>query len=228
MSLYHDRLLPWLIDRAMRSHMLAPYRRETLLAAAGRVLEIGIGSGHNLGFYADEAAEIVGIDVSRALLGKAALRAAKDDDPRSLHLVLADAAELPFATASFDAAVLTWTLCSIPDPAAALSEIRRVLKPGGTLHYVEHGRAPEPRVQQLQDRLTPLWRWLSGGCHLNRKADALIEAAGFRLAQHATGYARGPRFVAYFYSGRAVADGADLARGAADGSRPAGPGSLLS
>ena len=204
MGLYHDHLLPWLIDATMRSGVLAPYRRRTVVAAAGRILEIGIGSGHNLAFYSGDVADIVGIDVSEALLAKASARAAKGR--WRVRLVRADAADLPFAGASFDAAVLTWTLCSLPDPAAALAEIRRVLKRGGTLHYVEHGRTPEPRVQQLQDRLTPVWRRLSGGCHLNREIDALIEKAGFRLDERAAGYAPGPRFVAYFYTGRATAD----------------------
>jgi ubiquinone/menaquinone biosynthesis C-methylase UbiE len=205
MGIYHDRLLPWLIDRTMRSGMLVPYRLGTVGTTHGRILEIGIGSGHNLAFYGDGAAEVVGLDMSAALLAKAAEEAGKRRLP--VRLVRADGARLPFADAAFDAAVLTWTLCSIADPAAALAEIRRVLKPGGTLHYVEHGRAPEPGVRRLQDLLTPAWRRLSGGCHLNREMDALIEAAGFRLAEGAAEYAPGPRFVAYFYSGRAVADG---------------------
>jgi ubiquinone/menaquinone biosynthesis C-methylase UbiE len=205
MGIYHDRLLPWLIDRTMRSGMLAPYRRGGVGAAQGRILEIGMGSGHNLAFYGDAAAEVVGLDMSAALLGRAAEEAGKRRLP--VRLVLADGASLPFAKASFDAAVLTWTLCSIADPAAALAEIRRVLKPAGTLHYVEHGLAPEPGVRRLQDLLTPAWRRLSGGCHLNREMDALIEAAGFRHAEAGAGYAPGPRFVAYFYTGQAVADG---------------------
>jgi ubiquinone/menaquinone biosynthesis C-methylase UbiE len=188
----------------MRTGMLAPYRRGVVGTTQGRILEIGIGSGHNLAFYGDAATEVVGVDASAALLGKAARGAGKRQLP--VRLVRADGARLPFADASFDAAVLAWTLCSIADPAAALAEIRRVLKQGGTLHYVEHGRAPEPKVRRLQDLLTPAWRRLSGGCHLNREMDALIEAAGFRHAEGAAGYAPGPRFVAYFYTGRAVAD----------------------
>ncbi|MCU0893406.1 MAG: class I SAM-dependent methyltransferase [Rhodospirillales bacterium] len=207
MGIYHDRLLPWLIDKTMRSGMLAPYRLGVVGTTHGRILEIGIGSGHNLAFYGSAATEVVGLDMSAALLAKAAEEAVKRRLP--VRLVRADGASLPFTDAAFDAAVLTWTLCSIADPAAALTEIRRVLKPGGTLHYVEHGRAPEPEVRRLQDLLTPAWRRLSGGCHLNREMDALIEAAGFRLAEGNAGYAAGPRFVAYFYSGRAIADGPD-------------------
>jgi ubiquinone/menaquinone biosynthesis C-methylase UbiE len=207
MGLYHDRLLPWLIDRTMRSEILAPYRRQAVAPAAGRVLEVGIGSGQNVGFYGVAAATVVGIDVSGPLLARAMARAAGEQVGRTLHLVRAAAGGLPFAEASFDAAVLTWTLCSIADPAAALAEIRRVLKPGGLLHYVEHGRAPEPGVHRLQDRLTPLWRRLAGGCHLNREVAALIASAGFRLTRQCAGYAPGPRIVAYFYLGCAVAAG---------------------
>lgn len=228
MGLYHDRLLPWLIANAMRSEILVPHRRHTVAAAAGRVLEVGVGSGQNLGFYGAAVAEVVGIDVSRPLLARAAARAAGEPGAPGtsrLHLVAADAGSLPFAGASFDAAVLTWTLCSIADPAAALAEIRRVLRPGGVLHYVEHGRAPEPGVQRLQDRLTPLWRRVAGGCHLNREIDTLIAAAGFRLARRDAGYAPGPRIVAYFYSGAAVAaDGQEPA----DGRRSASPASFVS
>lgn len=205
MGLYHDRLLPWLIDATMRSRMLAPYRRSVARGASGRILEIGIGSGLNLGFYGEAAANVVGVDVSAALLDRAAKQAGERRLP--VGLVRADGARLPFAASSFDAALLTWTLCSIRDPAAALAEIRRVLRPGGALHYVEHGEAPEAGVRRLQDRLTPAWRRLSGGCHLNRKMDALIEGAGFRLVERNAGYAPGPRFLAYFYIGRAIADG---------------------
>lgn len=226
MSLYHDRLLPRLIDRVMRSGVLSPYRRRVAEPAGGRILDIGIGSGHNLAFYGTDVAEVVGLDVSAALLANAADRAPGRRPP--VHLLRADAGCLPFASATFDAALSTWTLCSLADPAAALGEIRRVLKPGGALHYVEHGRAPERRVQRLQDRLTPLWRRLSGGCHLNREIDVLIESAGFRLTSRTAGYAPGPRFIAYFYTGQAIASGPPALHGAADGSRPRSPASLSS
>jgi ubiquinone/menaquinone biosynthesis C-methylase UbiE len=127
MGIYRDRLLPWLIYRTMRSGVLAPYRRSVVGTTHGRILEIGIGSGHNFAFYGDAAAEVVGVDMSAALLGKAARQASKRRLP--VRLVRVDGARLPFADAAFDAAVLTWTLCSIADPAAALAEIRGCSNP---------------------------------------------------------------------------------------------------
>jgi ubiquinone/menaquinone biosynthesis C-methylase UbiE len=117
------------------------------------------------------------------------------------------AEELPLDDRSVDSVVMTWTLCSVAEPARALAEIRRVLRPGGALIFIEHGRAPEAQVRGWQDRLTPAWRRLAGGCHLNRPIDQLIEAAGFRLAELETGYlVKGPRPLTFHYRGRALAE----------------------
>jgi ubiquinone/menaquinone biosynthesis C-methylase UbiE len=107
---------------------------------------------------------------------------------------------------AIDTVLMTWTLCSVADPVRALSEIRRVLRPGGSLLFVEHGRAPEPRLQRWQDRLTPVWRRLAGGCHLNRPIDQLVERSVLRLVELETGYlVQGPRVATYHYRGRALA-----------------------
>ena len=121
-----------------------------------------------------------------------------------VHLLEGSAERIPLADRSMDTIVMTWTGCSIPKVGTALGEMRRVLKPGGRLLFVEHGRAPEPDVARWQDRLDPFWRRLSGGCHLNRKMDDLISNAGFRIDDLETGYIPGPRIMTFFYEGAAT------------------------
>jgi len=121
-----------------------------------------------------------------------------------VQLLEASAERIPLADRSMDTVVLTWTGCSIPDIATALDEMRRVLKPGGRLLFVEHGRAPEPGVARWQDRLDPLWRRIAGGCHLNRKIDDLLVDAGFRIDRVDTGYIPGPRIMSFLYEGAAT------------------------
>src|SRR6266536_394507 len=166
MGLYQDRILPWLIDLAMRQSRLAEYRGRVVPAATGRVLEIGIGSGRNLPFYGSGVSRVIGLDPSPQLL-----RMAQDsarDRSLPLELIEGSAETIPLDDRSVDTIVTTWTLCSVPDAQRALQDMRRVLKPAGRLLFVEHGRAPEPRVQWWQGHLTPAWKHLSGGCHLNR------------------------------------------------------------
>lgn len=122
----------------------------------------------------------------------------------AVWLVRASGEHLPFAEASFDTVVTTWTLCTIPHPLPALVEMRRVLKPTGKLVFAEHGLYPEPRVARWQHLLTPLWRRISGGCHLDREMDELIRAAGFRLDAVETGYMNGPKLWTFMYQGRAT------------------------
>ncbi len=202
MGWYEQLLLPPLMDRAMRARRLAAYRRRVAAAATGRVLEIGIGSGLNLRHYGD-VERLYGADPSPALLARAASRLGGLGLP--LLLVRASAERLPFCSAVFDSVVMTWTLCSIPDPEAALGEIRRVLRPRGRLLFVEHGLAPEPHIERWQHRLTPLWKRIGGGCHLDRRIDALLGAAGFVLSELDTGYMKGPKPFAYIYEGTAIA-----------------------
>ena len=121
-----------------------------------------------------------------------------------VSLVRASAEQLPISDAVFDTIVMTWTLCSIPDPSAALDEMRRVLKPGGRLLFIEHGLSPEPRITRWQRRLTPCWKWIGGGCHLDRKMDELFRAAGFRLDMLETGYMKGPKPWTFMYQGMAT------------------------
>jgi ubiquinone/menaquinone biosynthesis C-methylase UbiE len=201
MSFYNRWILPPLLDLAMRQRQLEKYRRETVSRARGRVLEIGVGSGLNLPLYGGDVEAIIGLDPSERLLAMARQRAAGAAAP--VDLILGSATDTPLANASVDTVVMTWTLCSISDPLAALREMRRVLMPGGALLFVEHGLSPEPAVERWQHRLTPMWGHISGGCHLDRKADDLIRVAGFEIAELRTDYADGPRVLTYMYEGRA-------------------------
>jgi ubiquinone/menaquinone biosynthesis C-methylase UbiE len=201
MGLYSQYLLPRLTHFSMGQAQLAPYRRRVVAGARGRVLELGIGSGRNLPFYGHAVEEIIGVDPSREMLALA--QPILSAFATKVTLLAQSAESLPLQDRSIDTVVVTWSLCSIPDPGAALREARRVLKPDGELRFVEHGLAPDPRVRTWQHRLTPVWSYCTGGCHLDRKMDNLIRAAGFEIGALATGYARGPRFAAYMYEGLA-------------------------
>ena len=206
MGLYARYLLPRLTHLSMGQKQLLPYRQRVVAGAAGRVLEIGIGSGLNLPLYGDAVEEVIGIDISPELLAMAECAAALASRSRLRVQLLESSAErlpLTIAAGSVDTVVVTWALCSIPDATAALAEAHRVLRPGGSLRFVEHGRSPDASVAWWQDHLTPLWKRCSGGCHLNRRTDDLLRSAGFRLAQLTTGYARGPRPMTFMYEGQA-------------------------
>ncbi|MEX0954606.1 MAG: class I SAM-dependent methyltransferase [Rhizobiaceae bacterium] len=201
MGLYRDYVLPHLTNLSMRNSENLPYRRRVTAAAEGRVLEIGIGSGLNLPFYPGAVSEIVGLEPSPQLAAMAR-RAARDT---SLHVsfVEGSAEAIPLDSASIDTVVTTWTLCTIAGADQALREMRRVLRPGGQMLFVEHGLSPDRAVRKWQDRLTPAWKVIGGGCHLNRPIRSLIDQSGFRITDIETGYAKGPRPVAFMYEGRA-------------------------
>jgi ubiquinone/menaquinone biosynthesis C-methylase UbiE len=200
MGFYRNRILPRLIHCAMRQDDLKAYRSRVVAAAAGRVLEVGIGSGLNLPFYGAAVAEVIGLDPSAQLLAMAQ-RAIRPKLP--VEFIEDTAEAIPLENASVDAVLTTWTLCSIPDAARGLREMRRVLKIGGVLLFAEHGRAPEAGVRWWQDRLTPIWKRIGGGCHLNRPIGDLIASAGFRIERLENSYARGPRPLTYMYEGSA-------------------------
>ncbi|HYV56817.1 MAG TPA: class I SAM-dependent methyltransferase [Candidatus Nitrosopolaris sp.] len=204
MGIYAKYVLPHIIDIVMRNKDATRLRASWIPKARGRVLELGVGSGLNLSFYTPDVTRIFAVDPSRELQSMARERAAKT------HLeveFLTQSAEepLPLEARSIDTVVTTWTLCSIPHAVAALRQARRVLKPEGRLIFVEHGRAPDPGVVAWQDRITPLWRYIGGGCHLNRGIEHIIGQAGFRIAQLETGYLPGPRPMTFTYQGYAQA-----------------------
>ena len=200
MRVYDRYILPHLIDFACGMGAVMKARSQLVPLAQGRVLEIGIGSGLNLSFYDPQRVErVVGVDPSAELQRLARERAACCQVP--VEMIALELGQIQAESASFDDIVCTFTLCTIPDALGALREMRRVLKPGGRLLFCEHGLAPDLPVLRWQKRLTPLWKPLAGGCHLDRDIPALIEAGGFHIRQLDTGYLKGPRPMTHVFRG---------------------------
>jgi ubiquinone/menaquinone biosynthesis C-methylase UbiE len=204
MGFYDDYILPGLINLAMRNKELRPFRERVVSAAEGRVLEIGVGSGMNLPFYRPPVREVLALEPAPRLMTMAKSASRATSIP--VKFLEASAEAIPLDEHSVDTIVTTWTLCSIPLVPTALTEMRRVLRPGGKLLFVEHGLAPDEGVRRWQDRLTPIWRRIGGGCHLNRPIRGMIEGAGFRIDRIETGYIPGPKPMTFMYEGSARPD----------------------
>jgi ubiquinone/menaquinone biosynthesis C-methylase UbiE len=201
MGFYSDVILPRICDLSMRNKQLLPFRQRVIGAAEGRVLEIGVGSGLNLAFYRPPVREVLALEPAPRLMTMA--RGASHRASTPVSFLKASAEAIPLEQHCVDTVVTTWTMCSIPHAATALAEMRRVLRPGGKLLFVEHGLAPDEGVRRWQDRLTPAWRCISGGCHLNRPIASMIEGAGFRIDRIETGYIPGPKPLTFMYEGSA-------------------------
>jgi len=202
MGIYSDRIFPTVLDWAMRAPELKPLRARTVEHAHGRVLEIGFGAGHNLKFYPKSVELVVAVDPNPGLSAMAQGRIKRSNVKVEHHQITAET--LPFPAASFDCAVSTLTLCSIPNVGAALAEVRRVLKPGGEFSFLEHGRCPDLAVNKWQNRLTPVWKIIGDGCHLNRNIEALVRNAGLQItALENLVLPKAPRAIGYAYLGRA-------------------------
>jgi len=201
-AFYEDYILPHLVNLAMRNRRLAPYRERVISAAEGSVLEIGVGSGLNLPLYPPQVREILGLEPAPRLLAMSRRLTSRLSLP--VKFIEGSAETIPLGDRSVDTVVTTWTLCTIPAVTQALEEVRRVLTPNGQLLFVEHGLAPDANVRKWQDWLTPAWKRIGGGCHLNRPIRAIVENGGFGITQLETGYMKGPKPMTFLYEGRAT------------------------
>jgi ubiquinone/menaquinone biosynthesis C-methylase UbiE len=200
MGLYSKYVLPRLIDAACRNKDVTELRKQALPAAKGIVVEVGIGSALNLPYYSANVVHLYGIDASSELLQMA--RRKTEDTPFQGTLLNQTAEKkIPLGNHSVDTVVMTWVLCSIAEDLTALQEMKRILKPGGRLIFLEHGLAPETKIQSWQNRLTPVWKRIAGGCCLNKKIDGLICRAGFAITELHNSYMPGPKPMTYVYRG---------------------------
>jgi ubiquinone/menaquinone biosynthesis C-methylase UbiE len=202
-SFYGDQVLPRLQDKAMNRPGTGEVRARVCAGLTGRVLEIGFGTGLNVRYYPPDVTTVLAVEPSRVCMRIAEPRISSSNTPVELAGLTGERLDLP--SEEVDVVLSTWTLCTIPDLPAALGELRRVLKPGGTFHFVEHGHAPDTKTAAWQRRLDPLNQRLAGGCHLTRRISESIAAAGFEM-QHLDEYysEKEPKPWGYTYEGRAV------------------------
>jgi ubiquinone/menaquinone biosynthesis C-methylase UbiE len=202
-SFYAEQVLPRLQDKAMARKPMGEVRSRVCAGLEGEVVEVGFGTGLNTPHYPSLVTKVFAVEPSQVCMRIAEPRIASVQTPVELAGLTGEHLDLP--SEEFDAALSTWTFCTIPDLGAALAELRRVLKPGGSVHFVEHGHAPDHKVAGWQARIEPINKKLAGGCHLTRRIPELIEQAGFKIEQLASYYLKGePKVFGYMYEGRAI------------------------
>ena len=201
-GIYADQILPRLQDRVMRRKGTLEVRRRVCSGLTGDVVEVGFGTGLNVAHYPPEVRRVFAVEPSRVCVQLAGERIARSSTPVELAGLTGE--HLDLASDSFDAVLSTWTLCTIPNLDAALSEMRRVLKPGATFHFVEHGHAPDATTARWQRRFEPLHMKVAGGCHLTRRVPEHLERAGFRIEHLDSYYFDGePKIFGSTFEGRA-------------------------
>jgi ubiquinone/menaquinone biosynthesis C-methylase UbiE len=204
MSFYDDRVLPHIINLVMNNKQTRQIRTRVCGGLKGDVLEIGFGTGHNLPFITGDVTRLLAVEPSTRSVELARSRIAAA--PFAVDVVGLDGQRLPVDDDSVDAVLCTWSLCTIPDPVAAVAEARRVLRPGGRFHFVEHGLAPDEKVRRWQDRWNPAQQKIAGGCNVNRDIRAIVESGGLTITSLENYYSKGePKTLGSMYEGIAVA-----------------------
>ncbi len=205
MPFWTDQVVPRVTDKMLGSRAVMKLRRRAVDGLSGEVVEIGFGSGLNVPLYPSAVSKVYAVDPST--VARDISRGRVDASPVRVEFVGLDGAQLPLGDESVDAALSTFTLCTIPDVVSALSEVHRVLRPGGTFHFLEHGLCPDPAVAKKQHRYNGMQQRLAGGCHLDRPIDALVREAGFDITDLAHDQMPGPKFMlpwGYLYEGIAT------------------------
>ena len=203
MGFYDDRVLPHVINAVMNTKQTREIRARVCAGLKGDVVEIGFGTGHNLPFLPPAVTGLRAVEPSGVGVRLASDRIAQS--PVEVEIVGLDGQRLPLADGSADAVLCTWSLCTIPDPVTAVREVRRVLRPGGQFHFVEHGRAPDARVRRWQNRLNGIQQRVAGGCNLNRDIPAILDAGGLSPTRLDTYYGKGePKPYGAMYEGVAT------------------------
>lgn len=202
MGYYENQILPRLIDVVLSRQQFSEVRSRVTAGLEGDVVEVGFGSGLNVPHYPSEINKLKAIDP--ATLGRKLAAKRVANSPVDIEYIELDGQALPLETDSIDHVLITWTMCTIADIEGALKEMYRILRPGGQLHFVEHGHSPDPKVAHWQDILTPLQRRISGGCHLNRPIDQLISQAGFNIIKMDNFYMKAPKPIGYIFEGVAT------------------------